>query len=95
MRNTWVSLTKNSFVQRNCLMLLMSSPASAQEGEAIFKANCTACHKIDKKLVGPALQGARARWAERTGSDDAIIAWVKNSQGYMKSANDAYANKLL
>ncbi len=72
----------------------MSSPASAQEGEAIFKANCTACHKIDKKLVGPALQGARARWAERTGSDDAIIAWVKNSQGYMKSANDAYANKL-
>ncbi|MEQ9188245.1 MAG: cytochrome c3 family protein [Cryomorphaceae bacterium] len=75
-------------------LLLMSSPAFAQEGEAIFKANCTACHKIDKKLVGPALQGARARWAERTGSDDALIAWVKNSQGYMKETNDAYAKQL-
>lgn len=67
---------------------------SAQEGEALFKGNCTACHKIDKKMIGPALQGARAKWAERTGGDDAIIAWVKNSQGYMKDSGDPYAKQL-
>jgi hypothetical protein len=72
----------------------MSSLASAQDGEAIFKGNCTACHKIDKKLVGPALQGARAKWADRTGSDDAIIAWIKNSQAYMKESGDPYATQL-
>jgi cytochrome c551/c552 len=95
MRNTWVSLTKKVLLVTGVLsMLLMSSPASAQDGEALFKANCTACHKIDKKVVGPALQGARARWAERTGSDDAIVAWVKNSQGYMKESSDAYAKQL-
>jgi len=29
----------------------------AAEGEKIFKANCTACHKISKRFVGPALKG--------------------------------------
>ncbi|MEZ4721978.1 MAG: cytochrome c3 family protein [Flavobacteriales bacterium] len=72
----------------------MSSPVSAQDGEALFKANCTACHKIDKKMIGPALKGARTKWAERTGGDESIISWVKNSQGYIKSSGDSYAKNL-
>lgn len=75
-------------------MLLMSSPVLAQEGEALFKANCTSCHKIDQKMIGPALKGARAKWAERTGSDDAIVAWVKNSQAYIKESGDPYAKQI-
>jgi len=95
MRNTWVSLTKKLLTVTGIVsMLLMSSPATAQDGEALYKGNCTACHKIDKKVIGPALQGARASWAERTGSDDAIIAWIKNSQGYMKETGDPYAKQL-
>jgi len=95
MRNKWVSLTKKLLAVTSVLsLLLISSPASAQDGEALFKANCTACHKIDKKVVGPALQGARQRWADRTGGDDAIIAWVKNSQGYIKETKDPYATQL-
>lgn len=31
------------------------------EGEAIFKQNCTACHKTDKKFIGPALAGVTKR----------------------------------
>jgi len=31
------------------------------EGEVIFKAKCTACHKISKKFVGPALKGVTER----------------------------------
>ena len=83
------------FTTATFIMLLMSSPVRAQlDGEALFKANCSSCHKPDKKVVGPALQGARESWAERTGGDDAIIAWVKNSQGYLKSSGDSYAKKL-
>ncbi len=96
MRNMWASLIgKMLFTTAIFTMLLMPSPVHAQlDGEAIFKGNCSSCHKPDKKVVGPALQGARESWADRTGGDDAIIAWVKNSQGYLKSSGDSYAKKL-
>jgi mono/diheme cytochrome c family protein len=35
--------------------------ALVSEGETIFKAKCSACHKITKKLVGPALKGITER----------------------------------
>jgi len=31
--------------------------AMAEKGKEIFKAKCTACHKINKRFVGPALKG--------------------------------------
>ena len=31
--------------------------AMAAEGETIFTTNCAACHKMDKRFVGPALAG--------------------------------------
>jgi mono/diheme cytochrome c family protein len=31
------------------------------EGEVIFKAKCTACHKISKRFVGPGLKGVTER----------------------------------
>jgi cytochrome c2 len=55
----------------------------------LFKANCTACHAIDRKVVGPALAGAWDRWDN---SDD-LVAWVHNSQKLVSSGN-AYAAKL-
>ncbi len=95
MRNTWVSLSNRLMIFTAVLSLLLtSSPLSAQDGEALFKANCTACHKVDKKMIGPALKGAKANWAERTGSDEAIISWVKNSTAYMKTTGDEYAISL-
>ncbi|MFO1519840.1 MAG: cytochrome c [bacterium] len=38
-------------------------PEKAAKGEAIFKAKCSACHKIDEKYVGPALKGVTQRRA--------------------------------
>jgi len=35
--------------------------ALVAEGEVVFKAKCTACHKISKKFVGPALKGVTQR----------------------------------
>ena len=35
--------------------------ALVAEGETVFKAKCTACHKISKKFVGPALKGITQR----------------------------------
>jgi cytochrome c len=33
----------------------------AAAGEEIFKAKCTACHKIDKRYIGPELAGVASR----------------------------------
>lgn len=61
----------------------------AKAGMALFKANCTACHAIDRKVVGPALTGVWDRWE----SEAKIVAWVQNSSKLIASG-DAYANKI-
>ncbi len=33
----------------------------ASEGEAIFKTNCSACHKIEKRFIGPSPKGILER----------------------------------
>ena len=33
----------------------------AAAGEAIYKANCTACHKLDKRFIGPSPKGIMER----------------------------------
>ena len=35
--------------------------AMAEKGHTIYKANCTACHKIKKRYIGPALKGVTKR----------------------------------
>jgi len=36
-------------------------PKMAAAGEALFKGKCTACHKIEKRYIGPALGGITER----------------------------------
>src|SRR5690554_438294 len=41
---------------------------TVQAGKSIFNANCSACHRLDQKLIGPALRGVTDRrevqWAK-------------------------------
>jgi cytochrome c2 len=66
-----------------------TDPAAISAGEALFKANCSACHKVKQKLVGPALAGVQ----DRVPSTDWIVAFVQNSQKVIASG-DEYANKI-
>lgn len=44
--------------------LLISAPSFAQDGEALVKQyKCTACHKVDKKSVGPSYQEIAKKYA--------------------------------
>ena len=48
--------------------------ARQKEGRSLFKSLCASCHKLDKKLVGPALAGVEER------RDNAWLkAWIKNN----------------
>jgi cytochrome c551/c552 len=65
----------------------------AQDGKALFQANCASCHAVNKRVVGPALKGVHERW----GNDEAeIIKFIQNSQAYINGnfKNSAYAKKL-
>jgi mono/diheme cytochrome c family protein len=61
-------------------LALLCTAARAQgdaaKGEAIFKANCTTCHKIESQLVGPALG---TTITEET-DDKWLTKWIENNQ---------------
>ena len=72
------------------LCSLAVSSANAQDaaaGAAIFKQKCTACHGIDKAVVGPALKGIDSKYDEAW-----LIKWIKNSPAFIASG-DAQAVK--
>lgn len=80
----FVLISFSSFAQD-----IPTDAAAISAGESLFNANCKACHRIDKKLVGPALQDVY----NRAPSIDWIKSFVKNSSGVIASGDD-YANKL-
>lgn len=54
-------------------------------GQKLFKSNCASCHKLDAKLIGPALSGVEQRWndaGEHAGVSgrDWLKRWIKNWQ---------------
>jgi mono/diheme cytochrome c family protein len=62
--------------------------AAIAAGDALFKANCTQCHAVNNKVVGPALAGITKR---RTASW--VVSWVHNPAKVIASGDD-YAVKL-
>ena len=48
--------------------------ARQTEGRKLFKSLCASCHKLDKKLIGPALGGIEERR-----ENDWLKAWIKNN----------------
>ena len=64
------------------------------QGKALFNANCAACHKLDKKMTGPALRGVQDRLLKDEGLDkEWMYSWIRNSASLIKSGDD-YSNKI-
>ncbi|RZP04672.1 MAG: c-type cytochrome [Flavobacteriales bacterium] len=82
------NLSSNLSLLLLAFVLVFSTSILAQEngdvkaGEALYKSNCAACHKLDKKGVGPALRNVAEKY-ER----DWLYKWIKNSQGLIKSGD--------
>jgi mono/diheme cytochrome c family protein len=62
--------------------------AMAKEGEAVFAAKCTACHKVGKRYIGPDVSGVITR---RT--PEWIMNMIMNPEEMV--ANDPIAKELL
>ncbi|RQO30176.1 cytochrome C [Taibaiella sp. KBW10] len=63
--------------------------ANAQDGKALFQANCASCHNPVKDATGPALQGITGR----APSTEWIHKWVRNSAALIASG-DKHANEI-
>jgi mono/diheme cytochrome c family protein len=62
-----------------------ANSASAQDaaaGAAIFKQKCTACHGIEKAVVGPALKGIDTKYEEAW-----LLKWIKNAPAFIASGD--------
>jgi cytochrome c551/c552 len=70
-------------------LLLSTAYTQAQDGKALFTANCASCHKMDKDLTGPALMNVTERWS----SNDLLKLWIKNWPAAV-ATGDAYAVKM-
>jgi cytochrome c len=57
---------------------LFAGPALAQSPEDLLKSNaCTACHAIDKKLVGPAYKEVAAKYRGQKDAEGKLAEKVK------------------
>jgi mono/diheme cytochrome c family protein len=81
-------------LRKNLLQVLLAfffiqvaTVAVAQDGKALFKDNCAACHAKDMKTAstGPALGGAEERWADYPKED--LYSWIRNSAAMIESGH--------
>ena len=88
----------NVFLKSFTFLLLFSLSFSAmaqdavdaarqKEGRTLFKSLCASCHKLDRKLIGPALGGVTERR-----ENDWLKSWIKNNAALRASGDrDAIA----
>ena len=82
------------------ISLLLSTGASVyaqgdpKKGQELFKANCTACHTLDKQVIGPALGGVVDRLKTEQNLDtDWLHKWIKDNKS-LRESGDKYANEV-
>jgi len=60
-----------------------SQEVDIAKGKSLFNANCAACHKLNKNLIGPALAGVSAKYEKEW-----LYSWIKNSNAMIKSGDE-------
>ena len=88
------TLNKNSFkiIVLSLVVFLSVDMIIAQNGADLFRNNCSACHKLEGKLVGPGLKGVKAKWTE-AGEAANLIKWVMNPAKLYNSGKSTMAKE--
>ena len=62
--------------------LLSQDDPIVKEGKKLFNANCAACHKLNKRGIGPALKGVSEKYDREW-----LYSWIKNSSAMIKAGD--------
>ena len=65
------------------LLSAHSQDVDISKGKSLFNANCAACHKLNKNLIGPALAGVSEKYEREW-----LYTWIKNSSAMIKSGDE-------
>lgn len=65
-----------------------TDPAAISAGKQLFDANCKTCHRVQEKLIGPALAGVY----DRAPSIDWIKHFIRNSSAVIASGDEYAVN---
>src|SRR3954463_627992 len=61
----------------------LSSAASAQSAADLLKSkNCTGCHEVDKKKVGPAFKDVAAKYKDNKDAEAKLVSELKEGKGH-------------
>ena len=72
-------------------LLFGSAQLMAQDGKALFQADCASCHNPIKKVTGPALQGV----TDRVPDGKLLHAWIKNNGAVLAGGNKYFSDLYL
>ena len=84
-----ITLSLFFFITIHALRAQNVIKGNIENGSALYKINCTACHATDltKKLIGPALSGVTEKRSRNW-----LHKWIKNNKALRKNGNkDALA----
>ncbi len=73
----------STFAQEDTSDGIPTDDSSVSAGESTFKANCTQCHAIHEKVIGPALKDVHERRTKEW-----LLSWIKNSQKLIQSGDE-------
>ena len=76
-------VTINLFFSVTFSFNLSAQELDIAKGKSLFNANCASCHKLNKKLIGPALKGVSAKYDKEW-----LYTWIKNSAAMIKSGDE-------
>ncbi len=77
---------KESYLLLMCFLALQAQALLAQTpGRALFKSNCSPCHMLDKKLVGPPLKNVHEKYEQEW-----LVSFIQSSQTLIQK-NDPQA----
>ena len=87
------SLVKKIIYYSLSFLFLLSFNVSGQSGDynkgkQLYNANCVACHRLDTKLIGPALGNISDKRANKW-----LKAWIKDNNA-LRASGDADAKAI-
>ena len=83
-KRRFVYLFASNFLLSLCFTLnLTAQEPDIAKGKSLFNSQCASCHKLNRKLVGPALKGVSAKYEKEW-----LYSWIKNSAAMIKSGDE-------
>ena len=82
-----------TYIFLSVALIINSDYFYSQDGEQLFKSNCSACHHPVKNSMGPKLQGVAEKW-NKAEEGELLYEWVKDPNALYVSGKSELAKEV-